>query len=331
MNHDEFAFCNRQLAEMLRSGIPLEGALRQLAGTLHRGTLREELGRLEADLAAGTPLREALPRRKLPEFYTRMMLVGAGGHDLPGLLTLLADYYERRHALGVRLQALLVYPAIVLGAATALSLFLIWLYRSVLYVAAVELVGDGRLPLGVPLLLWLPLVWMVGLGVVGGFALAWPPLRHWLRWRLPGFRESSVAQFASAMHLLLARGTHLGESLDLLHGLEAGSPAGRELALWRERLAAGQGQFGEFAAAPKVFPRLFVWLVSQGGSELALAFRRAADLYQQRARHQVEMLLYAALPVAVILLGVLILTQLSASLSLIVSVLNALGSMDATL
>jgi general secretion pathway protein F len=331
MNHDEFAFCNRQLAEMLRSGIPLEGALRQLATTLHSGTLREELVQLEADLARGTPLREALPRRKFPEFFTRMMLVGAQGHDLPGLLTMLADYYQRRHALWVRLQALLVYPAIVLAAATGLSLFLIWLYRKVLYVAAVELVGDGHLPLGVPVMLWLPLVWLAGFTLFGLAALAWPGLRHWLRWKLPGFKESNVAQFAAAMHLLLARGGNLGESLDLMRGLEAGTPAGHELTRWRERLAAGQGQFAEFAAGPSVFPWLFVWLVAQGGPDLASAFRRAADLYQQRARHQVEMLLYAALPVAVIFLGVLILMQLSTSMSLIVTVLNALGSVDATL
>lgn len=328
MNHDEFAFCNRQLAEMLRSGIPLEGALRQLSATLHAGALREELTQLEADLARGTPLRDALPRRKFPEFFSRMMLVGAQGHDLPGLLTMLADYYQRRHALWVRLQALLVYPAIVLAAATGLSLFLIWLYRNVLYVASVELVGEGRLPLGLPVMLWLPLIWLAGLGLFGLAALSWPGLRHWLRWKLPGFKESNVAQFASAMHLLLARGGNLDESLELVRGLEAGSPAGRELALWRERLAAGQGQFAEFAAGPTVFPRLFVWLVSQGGADLAAAFRRAADLYQQRARHQVEMLLYAALPVAVILLGALILMQLSASLTLIVTVLNALGSVE---
>ena len=79
MKLDEFAFVNQQLAGMLKSGVPLEGALRQLCETMRRGELRDELQALEADLAQGAPLREALAKRKLPEFYVRMIQVGAQG------------------------------------------------------------------------------------------------------------------------------------------------------------------------------------------------------------------------------------------------------------
>ncbi|MGD0168091.1 MAG: type II secretion system F family protein, partial [Gaiellaceae bacterium] len=76
MKNDEFAFFNQQLAAMLRDGIPLEGALRRLSDEMRRGKLREELQKLETDLAQGTPLAEALQTRQLPELYKRMMLVG---------------------------------------------------------------------------------------------------------------------------------------------------------------------------------------------------------------------------------------------------------------
>src|SRR5437016_3947732 len=52
---------------MLKTGIPLEGALRQLCETMRRGRLRTELELLQADLAKGAPLREAVAARKLPE------------------------------------------------------------------------------------------------------------------------------------------------------------------------------------------------------------------------------------------------------------------------
>ena len=55
MNYDEFAFFNHQLAAMLRDGIPLEGALKQLSAGMRSGPLREEVGHLERDLIAGTP------------------------------------------------------------------------------------------------------------------------------------------------------------------------------------------------------------------------------------------------------------------------------------
>ena len=55
MNYDEFAFFNQQLAAMLREGIPLEGALKQLCAGMRSGPLRAEIQALEADLARGTP------------------------------------------------------------------------------------------------------------------------------------------------------------------------------------------------------------------------------------------------------------------------------------
>ena len=51
MNYDEFAFFNQQLAAMLRDGIPLEGALKQLCAGMKAGALRNEMTQLESDLA----------------------------------------------------------------------------------------------------------------------------------------------------------------------------------------------------------------------------------------------------------------------------------------
>jgi hypothetical protein len=44
-------------------------------------------------------------------------------NDLPGVLTLLADRYQRRHSLVTRLKGLMVYPMIVLCSAFLLSCF----------------------------------------------------------------------------------------------------------------------------------------------------------------------------------------------------------------
>src|SRR4051812_2155706 len=102
MNQDEFAFFNQQLAAMLRDGIPLEGGLRQLCAGMKAGQLRDELQRFEADLSKGTPIKEALASRELPPLYKRMVMLGVRSNDLPGVLTLLADYYHRANALWSR-------------------------------------------------------------------------------------------------------------------------------------------------------------------------------------------------------------------------------------
>ena len=97
MKLDEFAFFNQQLAAMLRDGIPLEGALRRLCQEMRAGSLRTELQTLEADLAKGTPMADALKGRQLPELYKRMIMVGVKSGDLPGALTMLADYLQQQH------------------------------------------------------------------------------------------------------------------------------------------------------------------------------------------------------------------------------------------
>src|SRR5580693_7998545 len=113
MKYDEFAFFNQQLAAMLRDGIPLEGALRRLCQEMRRGALRDELQALEADLAKGTPIKDALASRRLPELYKSMILVGVKSGDLPGALTMLADYFQSQNNLQVRLKGLMIYPLIV--------------------------------------------------------------------------------------------------------------------------------------------------------------------------------------------------------------------------
>lgn len=332
MKLDEFAFLNQQLAGMLRGGIPLEGALKQLTATLERGVLREELEQLQADLAKGTPLREALPRRRLPELYQQLVQLGAQGNNLPGMLTLLADYYQRRHLIWTKLKALMVYPAIVLIGSLGLSILLAHLAR-VLTTSVPWFFYEGQtLPtaasIGGPSALLIPPLWIALMLVLFVAALTVPACRNWVRWHLPGFRESSLSQFAATMRLLLAAVTDLPQALALVANLEQGTAVGRELAGWRDRLAAGAGRISEFATPSRLFPPLFVWLVGQGGENLAGGFARAAELYGERARHRVEMMLYAALPVAVLALGGLIAGQLVLGLRVcaLVTGLNMLGT-----
>ncbi|MGB0580341.1 MAG: type II secretion system F family protein [Limisphaerales bacterium] len=91
----DLAFVNQQLAGIIRNGRPLEGALRQLCRDMSAGRLKTELTALEQDLAGGTPLGKAIEKRNLPAFYRRMLQVGEASNDVPGMMLLLANYYNR--------------------------------------------------------------------------------------------------------------------------------------------------------------------------------------------------------------------------------------------
>src|ERR1700678_4706767 len=129
MKNDEFAFFNQQLAAMLRDGIPLEGALHRLCEDMRQGKLRDELQALEADLAKGTPMAEALKPRQLPELYKRMVLIGVKSGDLPGALTMLADYFQRQNDIWTRLKSMMTYPLIVMFAGFVISFLIAALWN----------------------------------------------------------------------------------------------------------------------------------------------------------------------------------------------------------
>jgi len=323
MSHDEFAFFNEQLAAMLREGVPLEGALRQLCADMRASPLKVELHALEAKLAKGTPLREAIQSSRLPELYQRLLEVGVQSNDLPGVLTLAADYYQRRHTTWTRLKGLMVYPAIVLTGAFALACFLGYILHSILWPAVAGVINQPQTP--VTLALWLsPVI----LGIVVVFALIailTPGLRHALRWRLPAFRESSVAQVASALALMLRGGVPLDTALGLVQRLEQGTQAGIEVGAWRHNLAQGKKKFDELASPSPAFPPLFIWLVSRAGEDLATGFQRASDIYQSRASYRAEVMLYSALPVSMLAIGIVIVTEVQPVIQILAQFMRSIG------
>jgi type II secretory pathway component PulF len=337
MNHDEFAFFNQQLAAMLRDGIPLEGALRQLSAEMRRSELRAEMERLGDDLAEGKPIAEALNARALPDFYKQLVLIGVRSDNLPGTLMMLADYYQQQNSLWVRLKGLMVYPLIVLFVVFLVSGLFVFLWTHM--GSSLDLFVDGlsegrRLPAmtqaTLPLLnnLWVFPAFFGLLFLAALAAFYVPVFREKICWRLPAFKEANLSRIASGLNLLLKNGTPLPEAISFIRDLESNHATVSDLNGWLEKLRQGVSRFSEVAASNRIFPPLFVWLVSHGGENLAAGFHRAAGLYQSRAGQRAETALYAALPVAVLFLGTVIFSEaylLLGSFLVIIDLLNNLG------
>jgi len=130
------------------------------------------------------------------------------------------------------------------------------------------------------------------------------------------------------MALMLEYGGNLKEALVLIRDLEKDSPLGKDLSVWAENLAKGAGKVAGFAVPGRIIPPLFVWLLSHAGEDLTAGFRRAAQIYHDRAVQRVDMMLYAALPVSVLFLGAMIVSQMMPVSQMAVGMLNALGSVD---
>jgi type IV pilus assembly protein PilC len=317
MKYDEFAFFNHQLAAMLRDGIPLEGALRRLCDEMRRGELRDELQSLEADLAKGTPMADALKSRQLPELYKRMILVGVKSGDLPGSLTMLADYFQRQNSIWTRLKSMMTYPLIVMFVAFLISTVIAFAWSCVIGPAFKDVFGGMNMMLpGATIFAFetLQIIWVfpVVLGVI--FVLMTsivflPGLRGKYLWRLPAFKEATISRIASSLTLLMKNGVNLPDAIGLVEQLETSTAAAADLQQWRKKLAAGTVKFSDVAADNKLVPPLFVWVVASAGEDMVAGFNRAAEIYYSRAIYRTEVALYSVLPIASLFLGAVVLSQ----------------------
>jgi len=336
MKYDEFAFFNQQLAAMLRDGIPLEGALRRLCQEMRAGSLRDELQALEADLAKGTPMAEALQTRQLPELYKRMILVGVKSGDLPGALTMLADYFQRQNQVWTRLRSMMTYPVIVLLVALLISLVLSGAWAWVIGPAFKEIFGGMgiRLPaFTIFVFATLDSIWafpaaifIILLTTLSVIFL--PAIREKILWRLPAFKEATVSRIASSIHLLLKNGVNLPDAIGLTAQLETSPQAVADLSGWKQKLAGGTAKFSEVAAGSRLIPPMFTWLVSGAGENLTEGFKRAAEIYHARAIYRTEVALYTVLPLASLFLGAVVISQAFLVISMFLPMIAMLNNLS---
>ena len=336
MNNDEFAFFNQQLAAMLRDGIPLEGALRRLCQDMRRGKLRDELQALEADLANGVPMADALKTRQLPELYKRMILVGVKSGDLPGALTMLADYFQRQNDVWTRLKSMMTYPLIVMFVAFLISTLLAFVWTHVIGPSMLGVFGGMGIRMPAATLFafdTLQAIWVfpVVLGILFLLAAAIvfvPGLRGKYLWRLPAFKEATVSRVAASLALLLKNGVNLPDAIGLVEQLETSTAATADLQQWRGKLAAGTAKFSEVATGNRLIPPLFVWVVASAGEDLTAGFNRAAEIYHSRAIYRTEIALYSVLPIASLFLGAVVLSQASLVISMFLPLIAMINQMS---
>ena len=336
MKHDEFAFFNEQLAAMLRDGIPLEGALRRLCQEMRSGSLRDNLQALEADLAKGTPISAALAPREFPELYKKMILVGVKSGDLPGSLTMLADYFQRQYQIWTRLKSMMTYPLIVMFVAFLISLLLAFMWNCVIGPSFKDMfAGMGIMMPGATIFAFetLQSIWIfpVALGLLFGFMLSvvfLPVMRGKVLWRLPAFKEATIARVAASLNLLLKNGVNLPEAVGLAKELENSPAVAADMRRWEIKLAAGTAKFSDVAAGNTMIPPMFVWIVSGAGENLAAGFQRAAEIYHSRAIYRTEVALFSVLPIASLFLGAVVISQAFLVLSMFLPMIAMISNLS---
>ena len=114
-----------QLATLVSAGLPLVRCLRVLEGQLASGPFKQVITAVADDVESGAPLSDALAKypQVFDRLYVNMVRAGEAGGVLGTILQRLAEFARRRDRITAQLKGALTYPAVVMGFAGVIVLF----------------------------------------------------------------------------------------------------------------------------------------------------------------------------------------------------------------
>src|SRR3981189_768085 len=123
---NDFLVFNQQFNTLIKAGIPILKALDLLAERAAAPRLRPILGAVRRLVREGTTLSEALQQQGVfPKVYTTSVLAGEKSGNLSGVLEYYIAYQRVTTGLRKKLIATLIYPTILVCAATLIVTYLV--------------------------------------------------------------------------------------------------------------------------------------------------------------------------------------------------------------
>ena len=321
----QVALSTRQLATLVRSGMPLDQALSAVAEQADDARAAKLFAAARVEVAAGETLAGALARwpRTFSDLYRGLVAVAAETGNLPDVLTRLADYLEARQAQKQQFTLALVYPVLV--TVIALAVIVVLLVYVVPQIVAVYQQSRQTLPWLTQALIALSgflrgTAWFWLAGAVAAFiALSLANRREAfrMRWQQALLRAPvagrlvvavDTARFASTLAILTGSGAALLRSLDaardVIWALPLKAAAGRAALLVREGVSLARA-----LKEQRTFPPVLIHLTANGeaSGQLAPMLERAAVELEREAQRRITWLAALLQPALIVTMGAIVL------------------------
>ena len=316
---DALAQLTRQLATLLRGGLPLDMALKALVSQKTRYS--EVLMGVRARVQEGYSFAEALSasRRAFPELLVATVGAGERIGRLEEVLERLAEYFENRQALRQQVRGALAYPLVLTVFSLAIvSLMLVYVVPQVTPV----FVDSGvELPLLTRLLTavsdfaraygWLALLVLAAGAAALARALRLPAVRirlHRLLLRTPLFgalsRELNSARLMQSLATLTDAGVSVWESLRVSARMLTNLPMRQAAMEAAEDVSEGKPA-AEALDRSGLFPPLCIQLIASGeaSGELHQLLGRAAETQERDLAARINTMTSLLQPVLIMLVG----------------------------
>ena len=307
-----------QLADLIGSGVPLLRALTSLVKSTVNPRLREVLRQVQAAVADGKSLTEALRQHPVvfSPLHTAMIQAGERASFLEQVLRSLADFLERLDELRGKVLGAMIYPALltVVGLAVMTGALIFFVPRFEPLLSGIHQTPPTQLLFALSHLVrgyWYLLI----IGVVVAGSLAWSSLnspagKRWIevwRFRIPvagsALRMVAITRFCRILGTMLANGVPLLQALSISKD-STGSPLLAErVAEAAENVRAGK-RLTEPLAVGGMFPEqiLAMLAVAEESNQMEKVLLHIADTVERRTNQQVDQAVRLVEPV--ILCGV---------------------------
>ncbi len=315
----------RQLATMMKAGVPLLQAF-DIVGKGHNNpAVAKLLGDIKADVETGSSLSASF--RKYPLYFDSLFcnLVGAGEQagTLDTLLDRLATYKEKIMAIKGKIKSALFYPiSIIVVAVVIVAVIMIFV------IPAFKTLFEGfGADLPAPTLIVMAIsdffvsYWWAIFGAIGGglwfFFYTWKRSEKMqstmdrLMLKLPIIgeiiRKATIARFARTLATMFSAGVPLVEALDSVAGASGNRVYYDATKRIQSEISTGTSLTVAMQNA-QVFPNMVLQMTAIGEESGALdsMLSKVADFYEGEVDDAVEAMSSLMEPVIMVVLGVLI-------------------------
>ncbi len=321
----DLALVTRQLATLVKSGLPLEEALLAVSQQTDKPRVHSIILGVRSKVMEGHTLADGLADfpGSFPEIYRATVAASEQSGHLDAVLERLADYTDNRQQMRSRTLTAMLYPVMLFVVCVAIVFFL--LVSVVPKVVDVFRTSDAQLPLLTQLLItgsdfmreygvWL----VIGIAAAGYLFSRWlrveANLRRWhgflLRLPLIGkiVRGSNTARFARTLSTLTSSTVPVLEALRISSEVVTNLPMRAAVADAAVRVREG-APIGRSLGVSKLFPPMMIHLISSGESsgELDTMLERSA-VHQERELDSILQALVSLLgPLMILVMGGLVL------------------------
>jgi type II secretory pathway component PulF len=334
-----------QLADLIRSGVPLLKGLDLLERMGSQPALQEVLREVRMQVADGTSLADAMARfpNAFSELAVSMVRAGQEGGFLEDVLKRIADFTENQEDLKAKVVGALAYPVFLAIIGFIVLNILVIFFVPKFEPIFVKLREKDELPVLTQLIMdashILQRQWMWVIAVIG---LAYFGFRRWarsesgrlrldaLKLRLPGagaiFRQYSLSRFTRILGTMLHNGIPILQALDISKDSTGNKVLSAAIAKSAENIKGGETLAAPLAACP-YFPRDVVEMISVGeeSNSLETVLIEIASTLEKRTTRQLDLFVRLLEPVMLLVMAGVILVVVAGLLLPVFKMSSAVG------